>query len=187
MKKVVLLALIGLLIGCDTSSDKERALIEKEKELLAKERALIEQEKITLKEEKRSKSKVVKADTMVPIEVIDPTDRGIRPGIVRGNGSSKDVTIDHIQQDLLGKKVEYWTTGLIKTKRVWTFAALSEFISTEIENEAFAEGYLEKTIILQMRDLNNGRRCMARMFITYTKFSDGWVMERSDLLSFTQL
>lgn len=112
----------------------------------------------------------------------------VLPGIEYGNSKTKDVPIVQIQKDLLDRRVEYLTPGLVRVRKQWEFSSISEFIQVSIEHQAFRGDYLEKTLAMVVEDNQTRKRYFLRVLVTYKKYgSSGWVMDKTQLLQMNNL
>ncbi len=84
--------------------------------------------------------------------------------------------IERIKNDLLGRKVSYKKPGKL-LKGNWEFAALSEFIGVNILEESSNSQVCEKTLYLQLQDMDTKRPYEMKIYVRYRKDNNDWYFD----------
>lgn len=99
----------------------------------------------------------------------------------------RDVGLEKIKRDLLGKKVEYALPGFGTPTRTWTFTSPSEFVGIKVDGRLDREEYLERTISMTLQNVKTRERYHCKMQIGYDRYDGKWVLGKYDVLEFTVL
>ncbi|TDB64365.1 hypothetical protein [Arundinibacter roseus] len=164
MKKILTILLAFFIFSCQSKKEEspEMVLLREQNELLKKQLEEAEKSKTEIKQKVVEQAKIQKVKKVV-------------------------IDDDRIKQDLLGRRFEYLQPGLVRIRKTWEFASLSEFITFSVENEITKEDYIEKTISMTLEDNRSGQKHYCKMLVSYSKSGNEWIMVRNDVLKFNNI